>query len=112
MSKTTYTAEVRAQVMGALLAGQSISSCSREFKIPKGTISGWKNRGSDYETQKRDIGPLLVEYLRKNLEALTAQAEQFSKPDWLAEQSASELAILHGVMTDKCIRLMEAFSDV
>ena len=113
MSK--YSEETKAAVMAALLTGQSISSVAKEYQIPKGTVSSWMNRKAkplaNNVTQKTEhIGELLVKYLQTNLEALSAQAEQFKDHDWLRKQTASDAAVLHGVMTDKAIRLLEALS--
>ena len=111
MARKGYSPEEKAVVLAALMQGQSINSASREYKIPKSTISRWKNEpvpASD--TQKSDIGELVLEYLRANLKALKAQTETFSDPRWLKTQGAQELAILHGVMTDKAVRLLEAMS--
>jgi hypothetical protein len=41
---------------------------------------------------------------------LQIQAEAFSDKQWLAKQDASDVAVLHGVMTDKAVRLLEAMS--
>jgi len=83
---------------------------AREYKIPKGTVSSWKTRPlAGDATQKRDaIGALLLEYLHTNLETLKAQSVFFRDVGWLAKQSAADAAVLHGVMTDKTIRLLEA----
>ncbi len=73
----------------------------------------WKGRARaiPVDPQKENvIGDLLIEYLEANLRALKAQAEVFTDKTWLTEQGASEAAILHGVMTDKAVRLIEAFS--
>lgn len=108
-----YKDETRAAVMASLLTGQSVSSIAREYDIPKGTVSNWKRGagGAIKRTQKTEhIGELLVTYLQTNLEALSAQAEQFKDRDWLKKQTASDAAVLHGVMTDKAIRLLEALS--
>ena len=108
-----YKDETRAAVMAALLTGQSVSSIAREYDIPKGTVSNWKRGagGAIKRTQKTEhIGDLLVKYLQTNLEALSAQAEQFKDREWLKKQTASDAAVLHGVMTDKAIRLLEALS--
>ena len=107
-----YKDETKAAVMAALLAGQSVSSIAREYDIPKTTVSRWKNSGIPISgTQKTEhIGELLVKYLETNLEALSVQAEQFKDHDWLRKQTASDAAVLHGVMTDKAIRLLEALS--
>lgn len=106
-----YSDETKAAVMAALLAGQSIGSIAREYNLPKSTISRWKNSDVPQNgTQKKQIADLITDYLRANLEALRAQAVMFSDHQWLAKQTASDVAVLHGVMTDKAIRLLEAFS--
>lgn len=113
--KRQYDPETKAAAMAALLTGQSISAVADEYKIPRGTVASWRRVAKTapmYEAdqpQKREVGDLLLDYLRANLQALRAQAEVFSDRHWLAQQDASELAVLHGVMTDKAIRLMEAF---
>lgn len=111
--KRYHDPETKAAVMASLLAGQSIDSVVADYNIPRGTVAGWKrelNAADLYDTEKKaDIGDLLLIYLRANLDALAAQAALFADPQWLRKQSASEAAVLHGVMTDKAIRLMEAF---
>lgn len=110
-----YTEETRAAVIAALLEGQAISHVAKEYKIPHGTVKSWKRRyatDSPVAPQKRaEIGDLLVEYLAENLKSLKAQAKLFQDHTWLAKQGAAELATLHGVMTDKAVRLIEAFGD-
>lgn len=99
--------------MAALLSGQSLNSVAAEYEIPKGTIKYWRGQAaasSKVDPQKKsEIGDLILAYLRANLTALEAQALVFADKTWLRDQPASELAVLHGVMTDKAIRLMEAF---
>jgi hypothetical protein len=83
------------------------------YQIPEATLRYWKGRARaiPVDPQKENvIGDLLIEYLEANLRALKAQAEVFTDKTWLTEQGASEAAILHGVMTDKAVRLIEAFS--
>lgn len=113
MTKRYHDPEKKAAVMAALLSGQSIDSIVTDYNVPRGTVAGWKrelNAAELYDTEKKaDIGELLLIYLRANLETLAAQVKLFADPQWLREQSASEAAVLHGVMTDKAIRLMEAF---
>ena len=111
-----YSDETKAAVVAALLQGQSISSVAKEYQIPKGTVSGWKRGkgigGRARATQKSEhIGNLVIEYLSTNLETLKAQAEAFNNKDWLEKQTASDAAVLHGVMTDKAVRLLEALSN-
>ena len=112
-----YSEETKAAVIAALLAGQAVASVAKEYKIPAGTVKSWKSRQLNGEnvatvaTEKRqEVGELLLQYLRENLETLRVQAVAFRDRDWLAQQGASESAILHGVLTDKAVRLLEAMS--
>jgi transposase-like protein len=112
---TKYTDETKAAVLAALLAGQSINSVAREYKIPPGTISNWKNRQgvprNGIQKKADDIGELLISYLQTNLKTLQKQADFFGDDSWLKKQTASDAAVLHGVMTDKSVRLLEAMSN-
>lgn len=111
-----YGEDIKAAVLAALLAGQSVSEVARQYNLPEGTVKSWKARMKPAETiatdatQKKQIGELLLEYLEANLITLKEQMKVFSDPTWLKKQSASELAVLHGVMTDKAVRLLEAMS--
>lgn len=67
-----------------------------------------QGRASGCNPKKEAIGDLLVQYLETNLRTLKAQSEVFADPEWLKEQSASEATMLHGVITDKTVRLLEA----
>jgi transposase-like protein len=111
---TDHSADTKAAAMAALLQGQSVASVADEYKIPVGTVKSWKSRAkgvAPVATPKRaeEIGELLTDYLRANLRALQAQATVFANTEWLEKQSASDAAVLHGVMTDKAVRLLEAF---
>lgn len=117
-----YSDELKAAVMAALLTGQSVSSVAREYNLPKGTVSSWKDRSHEVATVatqpdlknqdlKRDIGSLLLEYLIAALGTLKAQVEVFGDREWLKKQPASEVAVLHGVIADKTVRLLEGLAD-
>ena len=106
-----YSDETRAVVVAALLQGQSAGSVASEYHIPETTVRYWRDNSSKILHPKKEIiGDLILEYLIANLETLKIQAEMFRKETWLNRQSASEAAVLHGVMTDKAIRLLEALS--
>ena len=89
-----------------MLAGQGVSKVAREYNIPPETLKYWKNNPNPYESEA--YGKQLSKYLGEALETLAAQQRFFRDPEWLKKQSASEIAILHGVTADKCIRLLEA----
>lgn len=103
--------------MAALLNGQSINQAAKEYNIPASTVYRWSTEGGAgiidnlSNTKKERIGELLVDYLTANIQALRAQAELFSDKEWLRKQSAENAAVLHGVMTDKAVRLIEALGS-
>jgi transposase-like protein len=113
-----YSPETKAAVMASLLTGQAISEVAEEYKIPEGTVKSWKSRGFEQKdtvaavaTQKKDIiGSLIVEYVMTALQTLRAQAEMFANEQYLKKQPASELAVLHGVLADKTIRILEGIA--
>jgi len=115
---TDYSESIKAQALAALLAGQAPATVAATFNIPIGTLKSWKSRqlnGSAVAvvaTEKRErIGALLLEYLEEGLTTLRDQMKVFRDTDWLKTQPAQELAILHGVIADKQIRLLEALVD-
>ena len=106
-----YSEEKKAAVLAALVEGQSLNQIAKEYKVPRSTVSRWKNEDVPLNgTQKKDVGELLLGYLETNLESLKAQAEYFKTEEWLKKQNAADVAVLHGVMTDKAVRLIEAFN--
>lgn len=111
-----YDDVTKAAVMAALLAGQSIPQVAAEYNIPKGTLSDWRKYARrtvrNETTQKSDIPSidvLLQNYVNENLTTLREQAKFFRDTSWLSKQEASSLAVLHGVLADKSIRLLEVF---
>ena len=117
---TEYSDQIRAQALAALLAGQSFAEVARAFHIPVGTLKSWKSRygdaadavvAADATTKRERIGTLLLDYLVTTLETLTAQQRVFADETWLKQQSAGELAVLHGVSVDKAVRLLEGLAE-
>lgn len=109
-----YTDETKGAVMAALLAGQSVSSVARDYEIPKGTVAYWNATVQRIPTQKgdvADIGEQLLAYVRAALDTLRKQMSVFGDETWLKRQTASEVAVLHGVLADKTIRLLEGLAD-
>lgn len=112
--RAEHSPETRAAVVAALLAGQSVSSVAREYNLPKGTVSAWKNRTetpgvAESATQKgSQIGDLLVELLETNIRGLINAASVLHNAAWLADQNAAELGTFIGITHDKVIRMLEA----
>ena len=108
----------KAAVMAALLSGQAAGDVAAEYKVPKGTVDAWRARmkqapplASLASEKRKQIGELLIDYLHASLTTLRQQQVVFSDEVWLKSQEAGELAVLHGVMTDKAVRLLEALGE-
>lgn len=114
MARQSYDDATKAAVMAALLAGQGIMEISKQYGVNPSTIRNWRSANNlenaiDQE-QRYEIGDLLLAYLRESLNALRLQAQHFGQAAWLANQNAADLAVLHGVQTDKAIRIIEALT--
>lgn len=121
-ARRKYSPETKAAALASLLEGQAVSRVATDLDVPVGTVKAWsaaaRYLASGPETavvsvatqKKQEIGGLLLEYLHTNLETLRHQSVVFRDPRWLASQSAEGLAVLHGVLADKSIRLLEAMS--
>ncbi|NBB85244.1 MAG: hypothetical protein GVY12_03345 [Bacteroidetes bacterium] len=107
--------------MAALLTGQSVSQVAKAYEIPKGTVSNWKRKawegagdgfGAAGGQPREQTGALLLDYLRASLKALRLQAELFADEEWLQKQTTAEVAILHGLMTDKALGFWKRWKAV
>lgn len=111
-----HSEETKAAVMAALLAGQGVAEVATRYKLDKSVVSRWKGQISPAQLQqvatKKEtrIDELLVDYLGANLRALKAQAEVAADEHYLRKYPPQQLAVLHGVLADKAIRLLEAAS--
>lgn len=115
-TRTKVSNEVKAAVLADLVV-LAPAAVAAKHGINPHTVRRWKSENNvtsiatiiDRSVKREQIGALLIEYLEANLNALIAQAYVTSDPDYIVRQSAENLAILHGVMGDKGIRLLEAF---
>lgn len=106
--------EIQAQVMASLLAGQGVSEIAEQYNLPESTVREWRSTLTDEQFAEirakkgEKVESLLFNYLCQILTTLEAQAKVASEREYILEQPAGELAVLHGVMADKGIRLLEA----
>jgi hypothetical protein len=101
--------------MAALLTGQGVNEVAREYNLSKSVVSRIKNSLApeileqlEPKNKGEQIETLLYEYLTATLQTLKKQAEIVGERKYVTKQPAGELAVLHGVMADKGIRLLEA----
>src|ERR1043165_7065690 len=121
---TEYSEHVKAQVMAALMA-EGPSAVAARFNIPLGTVKRWnadrqvimrpvegevlERSDPERSAKKARIASLIIQHMESNLETLIHLSEWArSNDEWLCKQSASDVAILFGVVSDKTHRLLEA----
>lgn len=106
--------ELKAAVLAALLIGQSVDAVAEEYSLPADTVRNWsreaKTAAQLLATEKGglDIGERIAHYLDKSLETLAVQVEHFRDREWLGRQDAADAAVLHGVLVDKVVRILQA----
>ena len=116
MMTTKIPDEIRAAALADLVL-MSPAAVAAKYGIKSATVRSWKLRDGGQivanlqhiATEKKDrIAVLALTYLEASLNAQIAQAYVTSDPNYINRQPAGELAILHGVLADKSIRLLEA----
>lgn len=103
----------KAAVMASLMQGQGVNEVARQYSLSSSVVTRWKAELGDKLEQvgaqkTRDFGDMLGNYLEQLLITVTAQQEHFRDVTWLKRQPAADLAVLHGVLVDKGVRLFEA----
>lgn len=105
-----YTEEFRVAVTADVALLGVAATCAK-YRISRSLLSYWrKTYAPQTQTVLRSdrISALLANYLESNLQALTAQAYVTADPEYLNRQPAESIAVLHKVMGDQAIRLLEA----
>lgn len=109
--------ERRAVVLAALLQGQSVNEIARVYKMPKSTVSRLKktlpaDKLQQVGTQKAEnLAEMIATNLERSFAAISNVLNVTNNVDWLNKQSASELATLLGVTSDKVFRVLEAIEN-
>ena len=116
-----YPIQTRAAVVASLLSGQSPEEVSELHKVPVGTVRDWWRQAglsdespssADIEpVKKREIGALVADYLQETMTTLVVQVRHCRNPEWLARQDAHQLGTLHGILSDKSVRLLAALRE-
>lgn len=110
-----HPVEVRWAVIAAILAGETQQRIAEMFDIDQSTVSRWKSNIREElakmsQEQRDQIEINIFITIIKTQHAIQAQLNVFSDPQWLKRQTAAELGILHGILHDKSIRLLEAIA--
>ena len=108
----------RATVKAHLATGDTAAHTARATGTPIRTVyevlaevrREFAANRADHEAAPWHYTNLVMDYLAGLLIAQTAQLQVLGDPDWLRQQPAAELAVLHGVLNDKAVRLLYALS--
>lgn len=105
-----YPAEVRTRVVAEILAGESITAVAKRNKIPVATAKGWWAEDRPVEPTSVRTRERMVEQLYDTayecFDGVRATAKLLQDPDWTRTQTASGLAELVAVLSDRSIRML------
>jgi len=108
----------KAAVIAALLAGQGVTEVATHYNVDKSLVSRWKatiplERLQQASAEKKErLIDLIEEHLKASLGAAVKIAGQAHDDAWRARQSAENLAVFYGVLSDKAFRLVEVAGRV
>lgn len=108
---------LKAQALGALMAGRSISEVSRETGVPVATLHRWRGDiGEEMEKvgkEKRGVfASMIGDSFQRHVEALNQYATHTSTPEYIRTQAASEIATLHVAVGGYALRLLDIAARV
>jgi transposase-like protein len=108
-----HSPETKAAVIAALLAGQGVNEVATRYKVDKAVVSRWRQALPAQELQqvatekKERLVDLIENHLKASLHGAAKIAGQAHDDAWRSKQSAENLAVFYGVLSDKSIRLVE-----
>lgn len=117
MGRRSYSDDFKAEVMAALLAGQSVTDVSKEYEVPRGTVAGWSSKLNEAgvptvsNTKKEEFGERLLQLANTIIDAQLSMLQVMAEKDYLRQQDLAQLATAMGITNDKLDRLMMRFSN-
>src|SRR5215831_4806541 len=112
-----HPAQLRAEAVAAVLAGQALTEVARRYRLSKQTVNEWvqadpRTVRTDHQARAAQITDRLFDILNVHLDTLSAQLQAATRPAWLEKQSAAELAALVAVERDTTLRLLAGLFPV
>ena len=111
----TYSDEQKAQALALVASGTPVQSVARELKIGRATLRHWvdqNNGGLLAATQKTlatyNLDAMAVDLVDGSVRSVRNIQRATEDEAWVKRQSADQLAILYGVISDKLYRLLAA----
>ena len=107
MPRRKIAPEVKAAATAAALAGGSTRSIARRYAVSHQAVHLW--RKYPYGQQKSEqINARVFRLVLEGLDALAAHYIATRDADWIARQSAADLALYDGMAHDRLLGLVEA----
>ena len=111
-----HSPELRAEAVAAVLAGMSLAQAAQRFGISKGTLQHWLEPidtvGTSNARDPETLADLILDLIADHVTTIRAQLQTASRPDWVAQQSAADLAQLVAVERDTTLRLLAGLRPV
>ena len=111
-----YDSSVRQRAISALRDGHTVRQVASDLGITTRTLRRWRAALPEDEQaeivrrtalkKQADLGELIYGYLTTSLPSLTAQLRVMGDPVWIDRQNAREIAILHGMLWDRALRIL------
>lgn len=111
MTGKSYSVEEKAGALADLLAGNSVTSIAAKRQISRNTVSRWRNEHPDLHAGwqsdvQTDLAECVLLHLQEQFSAQRSIMEQFNDQEWLSQQSAQQLAVAYGIISDKQVRIL------
>jgi transposase-like protein len=118
--KRAHPLELRAQAVAAVLAGGMIADVARRYGVPKPTVWRWVEAARNPPARRERttvLDPMLLEsrifeLVDQHAVTMVAQIQAVARPEWMARQTAGEVAALLASERDALIRLLSGFRPV
>jgi transposase-like protein len=112
-----HSAELRAEVVAAVLAGTSVAVAARRYGLSKQTVSRWANEshgtvGTESRAPEPELGELILGLITEHIATLRAELQATARAEWLEKQSAADVAQLVVAQRDTLIRLLAGLRPV
>jgi hypothetical protein len=114
---STYSDELKAQVIAEWMAGASQKQLVAAYHVPQTTIRSWiaghdrvviAPSAAPKKAEPYDLDRMAVDLVDGSVRAVTAIFGVTADDTWLKRQNAADLAVLAGVISDKLYRLLGA----
>jgi len=114
-----HSAELRAEVIAAIIAGTTIADAAARFNLDKSIVSRWAAADATVATTRamvertpEALASMIYDLVVEHITTLRAQLQTAAAASYVQGQTAGDLAALLGTERDTLIRLLAGFRPV